>query len=214
MAFDKHIREQFFKPEYFVTKTTGTLAADINKFEEQLQQMKRQNYNAGEISQFIENGKMELQAKLYASNQRIKADAEQRLSEIGEKWQATNDKDAAKALLERQRWADRFALLDDGGLLTVANEYITNPPGPESPDKLEVLAMELKSREDTRETGNVLFNRMRENRYNEPWRYTEEGDHVVRIIQEHDTPYGEIYVCPDGENLMPVEIDNLINDNG
>ena len=209
-TYNATLREGFLKPEFFVTKTTERLAADIVNLENELKAMRSEGKSDKAIRAHIENALFEIQSRLWADNKSIRGEARTELDEFAEKWKRKNDGDPARALLERQRYEARYRLMADNDLIKEAEAY-DGEPKPELPDRLEVLALEMELREKTREAAHVLQKRMKENDYTSPWRLTPEGDALVGTIQAHDTDYGIVKVSPDGGSLAELDIEELIN---
>ena len=209
-TYNATLREGFLKPEFFVTKTTERLAADIVNLESELKAMRSDGKSDKSIRAHIENALFEIQSRLWADNKSIRGEARTELDEFAEKWKRKNDGDPARALLERQRYEARYRLMADNDLIKEAEAY-DGEPKPELPDRLEVLALEMERREKTKEAAHVLQNRMRDNNYLEPWKLTPEGDELVKTIQAHDTQYGEVKVSPDGGSLAELPIEELVN---
>ena len=209
-TYNASLREGFLRPEFFVTKTTERLAADIVNLESELKAMRSDGKSDKSIRAHIEAALFEIQSRHWANNRAIKDKAEAELADVAEKWKRKNDADPARALLERQRFEARFKLMSDNDLIKEAEAY-DGEPKPELPDRLEVLALEMELREKTREAAHVLQKRMKENDYTSPWRLTPEGDALVGTIQAHDTDFGILKVSPDGGSLAELPIEELIN---
>ena len=210
-TFNPDLRNGFFKPDFFVTKTTERLAGDIAAMESNLKKMRRENRSGKQISKYVEDTLFEIQSRHWANNKAIRENAEKALADFGERWKRKNDGDPGRALLERQRFEAQYRLADDNALMSAAQEYINGEPKPEPPDRLEVLALEMGRRDDTKEAGHVLTKRMQENDYTAPWRLTDEGDALVGQIQAHNTPYGKVFVSADGGSLQELDIEDLVN---
>ena len=210
-TYNATLREGFLKPEFFVTKTTERLAADIVNLENELKAMRSDGKSDKSIRAHIENALFEIQSRLWADNKSIRGEARTELDEFAEKWKRKNDGDPARALLERQRHEARYKLMSDDELTLAAQEYLDGEPKPEPPDRLEVLALEMERRDDTRVTADVLKKKMQESDYTAPWKFTPEGDALTSQIQAHDTDYGEVKVSPDGGSLAELPIEELVN---
>ena len=210
-TYNATLREGFLKPEFFVTKTTERLAADIVNLENELKAMRSDGKSDKSIRAHIEDKLFEIQSRHWANNQAVRDKAQAELNDFAEKWNRKNDGDPARALLERQRHEARYKLMSDDELTLAAQEYLDGEPKPEPPDRLEVLALEMERRDDTRVTADVLKKKMQESDYTAPWKLTDEGDALTSQIQAHDTDYGQLFVSPDGGSLATLDIEDLIN---
>lgn len=211
-TYESTFRQLHVTDSYQVTETGRRVMTEIADIENKLKAMKRDGQSNKKINSFLENALYEMQLKHWQANRNIVETAQAELDKLGEMYQRKQD--PTRELLQRQRYESRYRIMTDEELLVAAEEYINSEPTETPPDALEVLAVELAGRPDTKDTAAVLRDRMKANHYDQPWRYTEAGDKLVEKIQSHDTEFGELHVSQDGgESLITYEIETLLNEN-
>jgi len=211
-TYDRAMREQMVKPEYLTNAIDRKLLSDIEALEASVADMRDQGRKPEQIDAFIEDRLFEVQSAHWKAHDLERQRYEGELRDLGNQWRRQNDADPTRALLERERARDRFRLAGDDELIVAANEYV-NAAGEDlvrSPDELEVLAIEMTSREPTEQMSAVLRDRMVANRYREPWRHTERGDEITSRIEEHTVEYGTVNVSLDGRSLMTIDIPDVV----
>ena len=212
---DRDLKAAFWRPEHFVTDAQKQLARDVAEIEGKVEALREQGAKGQDISEYADEAVYQATVRHWEANQQARQAAEAELAKLGQQWKRQND-DPTRGLLERQRAEARFKLASDDELEREAQSYMTAEGEAliQSPDRLEALALALMGREGTKETGAALRDRMRENVYTEPWRYTPEGDALVGAIQAHSAEYGKTLVSTDGQSLVELELGDIINTEG